>query len=227
MADLRTLDSSDLYTVGWISALDLELAAATAMLDEIHELPAYFTPAPSDDNVYIKHWPLSPEVPFLFYLENTWGAHVRIAQHNKGSLKRIVDFLRNEQVPGNPFAICTRFTNRYCAEPKTELTNPLYYAIMSEFDDIVLRLLEHDVRAIEITPDELSGGLEIAVNTLYRLEKNFGQYTDWAALNPRLWTHLLKYSPCPGIESSVDCLNVVPSRVSVPSYTPFLTEKTS
>ncbi|KAI5247726.1 hypothetical protein E4T43_01667 [Aureobasidium subglaciale] len=133
-----------------------------------------------------KHWPLLHEVPFLFYLEDTWDAHVGIAQHNKGSLERIVDFLRNEQVPGNPFAICTRFTNRYCAEPKTEPTNPLDYAINSGFDDIVLRLLEHDVRAIEITPDELSGGLEIAVNTLCLLEKNLGSIYRLGSPEPEI-----------------------------------------
>ncbi|KEQ95298.1 hypothetical protein AUEXF2481DRAFT_213520 [Aureobasidium subglaciale EXF-2481] len=120
----------------------------------------------------LKHWPFSLKVPFLFYLENTWDAHVGIAQLNKSSLERIVDFLRNEQVPGNPFAVCIRFTNQYCPEPKTEITNPLYYAINAGFDDIVLRLLEHDGRTIEITPDELSGGLEIAVNTLCLLEQD-------------------------------------------------------
>jgi hypothetical protein len=31
------LESHDLYTVGWISALPLERAAAAAMLDEEHE----------------------------------------------------------------------------------------------------------------------------------------------------------------------------------------------
>ena len=53
--------SCDLYTVGWIAALPLELAAATAMLDEQHEKPLDFAHPPSDKNSY------------------TWG---RIGEHN-------------------------------------------------------------------------------------------------------------------------------------------------
>jgi hypothetical protein len=52
MSDLPALESSDLYTVGWISALPLELAAASAMLDEQHGVPANFTRSPFDRNNY-------------------------------------------------------------------------------------------------------------------------------------------------------------------------------
>ncbi|KAI5247660.1 hypothetical protein E4T42_05970 [Aureobasidium subglaciale] len=110
--------------------------------------------------------------PFSLLLGKHLGRSCWVAQHNKSSLERIVDFLRNEQVPGNPFLVCIRFTNQYFPEPKTEITNPLYYAINAGFDDIVLRLLEHDGRTIEITSDELSGGLEIAVDTLCLLEQD-------------------------------------------------------
>lgn len=55
------LDSPDLYTIGWIAALAVERAAATAMLDERHEVPADFEQHPSDTNAY------------------TWG---RIGAHN-------------------------------------------------------------------------------------------------------------------------------------------------
>jgi nucleoside phosphorylase len=61
MTTRRALESRDLYTVGWIAALPLELAAATAMLDEKHEKPLDFTHPPSDKNSY------------------TWG---RIGDHN-------------------------------------------------------------------------------------------------------------------------------------------------
>lgn len=45
----RTLTYED-YTVGWICALPIEMAAAKAMLDEVHaDLPAN----PYDDNTYI------------------------------------------------------------------------------------------------------------------------------------------------------------------------------
>ncbi|KAL9084482.1 MAG: hypothetical protein Q9165_008055 [Trypethelium subeluteriae] len=49
------------YTIGWIAALALERAAATAILDEHHQIPADFEPPCSDSNVY------------------TWG---RIGEHN-------------------------------------------------------------------------------------------------------------------------------------------------
>jgi len=51
----------DLYTVGWISALPIERAAATAMLDEIHGKPDDFSQPQTDTNAY------------------TWG---RIGEHN-------------------------------------------------------------------------------------------------------------------------------------------------
>jgi nucleoside phosphorylase len=61
MTTLNALESRDLYTVGWIAALPLELAAATAMLDEQHAKPLAFTQSSSDKNAY------------------TWG---RIGEHN-------------------------------------------------------------------------------------------------------------------------------------------------
>ncbi|KAH8798596.1 ankyrin repeat protein [Xylogone sp. PMI_703] len=56
-----SLKSCDLYTIGWIAALPLELAAATAMLDEEHEKPPEFVQPRSDTNSY------------------SWG---RIGEHN-------------------------------------------------------------------------------------------------------------------------------------------------
>ena len=53
--------SCDEYIVGWIAALPLELAAATAMLDEEHEKPIDFVQPSTDRNTY------------------TWG---RIGGHN-------------------------------------------------------------------------------------------------------------------------------------------------
>lgn len=41
-----------MYTVGWITALDKELAAATAILDEEHKRPKGFKKHPRDDNNY-------------------------------------------------------------------------------------------------------------------------------------------------------------------------------
>lgn len=46
------LDSPQLYTVGWITALDKELAAATAILDEEHKKPKGFKKHPRDNNNY-------------------------------------------------------------------------------------------------------------------------------------------------------------------------------
>ncbi|EJT68557.1 hypothetical protein GGTG_13870 [Gaeumannomyces tritici R3-111a-1] len=56
-----TLDSADHYTVGWIAALPIERAAATALLDERHHEPQGFSQHPSDTNSY------------------TWG---RMGEHN-------------------------------------------------------------------------------------------------------------------------------------------------
>lgn len=53
--------SRDDYTVGWVTALPLELAAATAMLDEEHKRPSNFRQPSTDHNTY------------------TWG---RIEEHN-------------------------------------------------------------------------------------------------------------------------------------------------
>lgn len=61
MPPLKALESPDLYTVGWISALPLERAVATAILDEKHEKPLGFVQPPNDTNSY------------------TWG---RIGEHN-------------------------------------------------------------------------------------------------------------------------------------------------
>jgi nucleoside phosphorylase len=55
------LDSPDHYTVGWIAALPIERAAATALLDERHDEPQGFSQHPSDTNSY------------------TWG---RMGEHN-------------------------------------------------------------------------------------------------------------------------------------------------
>jgi nucleoside phosphorylase len=61
MPTLESLESLDEYTVGWISALSLELAAATAIFDEEHGQPVDFEKPPTDKNTY------------------TWG---RIGDHN-------------------------------------------------------------------------------------------------------------------------------------------------
>ncbi|PNH39611.1 hypothetical protein VD0004_g7280 [Verticillium dahliae] len=39
MTSLKALDSTDSYTIAWISALLIERAAAEAMLDQDHEPP--------------------------------------------------------------------------------------------------------------------------------------------------------------------------------------------
>jgi nucleoside phosphorylase len=46
------LDSPDLYNVGWIAALPIERAAATALLDERHDEPRGFMQHLSDTNSY-------------------------------------------------------------------------------------------------------------------------------------------------------------------------------
>ena len=59
---MRTrLKSPDLYTIGWIAALSIERAAATAFLQERHETPEDFAQSESDTNSY------------------TWG---RVGEHN-------------------------------------------------------------------------------------------------------------------------------------------------
>ncbi|KAH7490457.1 hypothetical protein FOMA001_g2259 [Fusarium oxysporum f. sp. matthiolae] len=55
------LESPNLYTIGWIAALPIELAAASALLDDPHVAPEGFEQRPSDTNSY------------------TWG---RIGEHN-------------------------------------------------------------------------------------------------------------------------------------------------
>ena len=61
MTTLKALDSHDQYTVGWIAALPIERAAATAMLDERHDKPRGFIQHQADTNAY------------------TWG---RMGEHN-------------------------------------------------------------------------------------------------------------------------------------------------
>ncbi|KAH7114187.1 putative kinesin [Dactylonectria estremocensis] len=55
------LDSPELYTIGWIAALPIERAAATALLDDRHDTPKRFHQPRSDPNSY------------------TWG---RVGHHN-------------------------------------------------------------------------------------------------------------------------------------------------
>ena len=52
MSELKVLGSASEYQAGWITALDIELAAATALLDECHDQPLDFAPGDTDDNVY-------------------------------------------------------------------------------------------------------------------------------------------------------------------------------
>jgi nucleoside phosphorylase len=52
MESTTRLSTCQLYSVGWISALDKELAAATAMLDVIHQKPIGFKKHPRDENSY-------------------------------------------------------------------------------------------------------------------------------------------------------------------------------
>ena len=61
LLSMTTQSSPDLYSVGCLTALPIELAAATAMLDETHSPPLEFEQHESDTNVY------------------TWG---RMGEHN-------------------------------------------------------------------------------------------------------------------------------------------------
>jgi nucleoside phosphorylase len=49
----KRLSSPQKYTVGWVSGLDKELAAAIAVLDEIHQKPENFKKRPKDSNNYV------------------------------------------------------------------------------------------------------------------------------------------------------------------------------
>lgn len=49
----KTLDSRDAYTVGWVAALSIELAATKLMLDERHLAPSDFDQTQDDQNTYI------------------------------------------------------------------------------------------------------------------------------------------------------------------------------
>lgn len=50
--ELKTLDSAKSYTVGWITALPPEKAAALVVLDERHSKPKDFVQSESDNNIY-------------------------------------------------------------------------------------------------------------------------------------------------------------------------------
>ncbi|KAE8153045.1 ankyrin repeat-containing domain protein [Aspergillus avenaceus] len=52
MTSSIALDSPDLYTVGWITALPIERAAATELLDERHDKPCGFVQHKTDTNFY-------------------------------------------------------------------------------------------------------------------------------------------------------------------------------
>lgn len=52
MASPYKLPSVRYYTIGWITALNHELLAATCMFDDEHELPDDFAKHPSDTNLY-------------------------------------------------------------------------------------------------------------------------------------------------------------------------------
>ncbi|KAK1984922.1 LOW QUALITY PROTEIN: pfs domain-containing protein [Colletotrichum cereale] len=53
MEALKRLPNPQLYTVGWITALDKELTAAQAVLDEEHQRPDNFRKHPKDTNNYV------------------------------------------------------------------------------------------------------------------------------------------------------------------------------
>ena len=61
MTTIKNLETPDLYTIGWSTALPIERAAATAKLDERHDKPNGFVQHQADTNSY------------------TWG---RIDEHN-------------------------------------------------------------------------------------------------------------------------------------------------
>src|SRR4029450_6061659 len=66
------LESPNLYTIGWIAALPIELAAATALLDEHHVAPEGFEQRPSDPNSYTwgrigEHTVVTPSLPAGVY----------------------------------------------------------------------------------------------------------------------------------------------------------------
>ncbi|XTI84717.1 hypothetical protein V2W45_1370082 [Cenococcum geophilum] len=52
MTSLKSLQSRNLYTIGWITALLLERAAATAVLDEKYRTPLDFNQPRSNTNSY-------------------------------------------------------------------------------------------------------------------------------------------------------------------------------
>ncbi|KAH0372123.1 purine and uridine phosphorylase, partial [Aureobasidium melanogenum] len=52
MGKRKALEASELYTVGWISALPKEMTAALGMLDERHDKPKNFAKHPTDTNSY-------------------------------------------------------------------------------------------------------------------------------------------------------------------------------
>ncbi|KAJ5702546.1 ankyrin repeat protein [Penicillium malachiteum] len=52
MAAMKSMESADQYTIGWIAALPIERAAAIAILDERHNKPQCFLQHPADSNSY-------------------------------------------------------------------------------------------------------------------------------------------------------------------------------
>ncbi|WQF89312.1 Putative NACHT nucleoside triphosphatase, P-loop containing nucleoside triphosphate hydrolase [Colletotrichum destructivum] len=53
MTSLQRLPGPHMYTIGWITALDKELTAAEAVLDEEHQKPENFRKHPKDTNTYV------------------------------------------------------------------------------------------------------------------------------------------------------------------------------
>ncbi|TIC90458.1 hypothetical protein CH35J_011882 [Colletotrichum higginsianum] len=53
MTSLQRLPGPQMYTIGWITALDKELTAAEAVLDEEHQKPENFRKHPKDTNSYV------------------------------------------------------------------------------------------------------------------------------------------------------------------------------
>ncbi|CAG9974757.1 unnamed protein product [Clonostachys byssicola] len=49
---MESLENADVYTIGWIAALPIERAAATALLDDRHSVPQDFEQNSSDSNSY-------------------------------------------------------------------------------------------------------------------------------------------------------------------------------
>ncbi|KAK1613533.1 hypothetical protein BDP81DRAFT_443734 [Colletotrichum phormii] len=79
MASLRRLPNPQMYTIGWITALDKELTVAQAVLDEEHQKPENFRKHPKDTNNYIwgrvgDHNIVIVGIPFTGNLVRTVGS---------------------------------------------------------------------------------------------------------------------------------------------------------